>query len=252
MSEASATVPKKSYSPFGSKPMAVVNDFLYAPPASQSMQEPEVSPPDSPVQDDFSSFEESNPVEVAPESSDYAPPYEYEPTPVSPEASTFSSNLPPQVPKSSYSPFGGGKPVSATNDSLYGPPSSQVVSDDDYYTSPDTETIGSTAAFVDPGASTAPPQSYSPFGGAKPTSSYNDSLYAAPTTDGISDSYPTEEDSSPPFAASGLDDTPGADVPETTAFRASPMKKSFSPFGSIPKAPDGRGGNNDGGYLDGL
>ena len=102
---------------------------------------------------------------------------------------------------------------------------------------------------VDPEISAEPPRNYSPFGGAKPFAPSDDSLYS-PSTNEPLNLNPIEEESLP-FAASGLDDTSGVAGPETTAFRASSLKKSYSPFGSKPQAPSDASGN-DGGYLGGL
>lgn len=254
-----ATIPKRSYSPFGGgKPKAAVSDSLYAPPASQSMPESMSSQNDlggeafsaPTIESDFSSFEEFNPEAAASDSSDYAPSSQFEPITAFPEASSFTSNSSPPAPKN-YSPFGGGKPFAATNDSLYSAPTSAGSSDTGGYNVAETEPtiVSFEAEMIDPEMSAMPSQKFSPFGGAKPMSSFNDSLYSPPTDETIG-TDPNEGESLP-FAASGLDDTSSAAVPETNAFRPPSVKKSFSPFGSKPQAPSDTSGNG-GGYLGGL
>jgi hypothetical protein len=255
----SATIPKSSYSPFGrGKPKAAVSDSLYSPPASQSMPESMSSQNDMggegfsapTMETDFSSFGESNPEAAASDYSDYSPSSQYEPISAFPEASSFISNSSPPAPKN-YSPFGGGKPIAAMNDSLYRPPTSEGSSDSGGYSIPNTEPkiLSTEAVTIDLEIDTLPSQKFSPFGGAKPASSFNDSLYSPPT-DETYGTNPYEEEYLP-FAASGLDDTSSAAAPETNAFRAPSVKKSFSPFGSKPQAPSDTSGNG-GGYLDGL
>jgi len=239
----SSTMPKKSFSPFGGgKPKATVSDSLYSPPASPSIPESTKT-----VEGNIPSFGESNPKAAVIDSSDSASSYQYESILTSPEASSFTPNSSTPAPKN-YSPFSGRKPFVSTDDSLYRPPTSEDVSYSGGSNIPKTEpTIASTkAAANDPETYILSPQNFSPFGGAKPVASYNDSLYSPPT-DELFDLNPNEENNLP-LAASNLDDTSSAAVPETTAFQASSVKKSFSPFGLKPKAPNGNGG----GYLDDL
>jgi hypothetical protein len=102
-----------------------------------------------------------------------------------------------------------------------------------------------------PIVSAPPPKNYySPFGARKPVAVTDSSIYTPPTNDQYNMNQNEEE--SLPFAASGLDETSdNTAVPESTAFRASSVKRSFSPFGSKPKAPSNTSGDGSG-YLDGL
>ncbi len=243
----STTYAKSSYSPFGrGKPTAATSDPLYSPPASYSEPESMSSTTDmveeyTPVpsmESDVSTFDDSNLDNIG-SASDFESPATYEPTIPSPEAPSFTQTSPPV--KKSYSPFGQ-KPYVATNDSLYGPPTLDGPSPSAEYETPKIEP---TASFTnDP---SLPPKNYSPFGGAKPFAPSDDSLYSPPPEEQYDAGSNVE--GSLPFAASGLDDTPGVAGPETTAFRASSPKKSFSPFGIKPQAPSD---TNSGGYLNEL
>ena len=199
--------PKSSYSPFGTgKPKAAVGDSLYAPPTSYNT--PESSFPANPesAMETNDYVEETSPDAFASGASDYVSPPPYEPSILSPEISSYSQTASPPPAKNSYSPFGTGKTFAVTNNSLYGPP-------------------------------------------ANSNGSSYDASYSAPESEPIiEESYESApvEESSLPFAASGLNDAPGLSGPETTAFRASSPKKSFSPFGTKPRAPDaGSGYLND-------
>ena len=254
-----ATVPKNSYSPFGGgKPKAAVSDSLYAPPDSQSMPESMSSHNEMgegafsapTMESDLSSFEESYPEAAAIDSSDYAPSLsQFEPITAFP-ASSLESNSSPPAPKN-YSPFGGGKPFAATNDSLYSAPTSAGSSGTGGYNVAETEPtiVSFEAETIGPEVSAMPSQNFSPFGGAKPTLSFNDSLYSPPTDETFG--MDPNQGESLPFASSGLDEASSAGVPETNTFRPPSVKKSFSPFGSKPQAPSDTS-ENGGGYLGGL
>jgi len=242
----SAAYPKSSYSPFGrGKPTAATSDPLYSPPASYSEPESTSSTTDmvenyspaSSMESDISSFHDSNLGTIG-GASDFESPATYEPTIPSPEVPSFAQNSSPV--KKSYSPFGQ-KPYVATDDSLYGPPTMDGPSASVEY---DTPEIEPTASFTND--SSSPPKNYSPFG-AKPFAPSDDSLYSPPSEEQYDASSNVE--GSLPFAASGLDDSPGITGPETTAFRTSSPKKSFSPFGIKPQAPSD---TNSGGYLNEL
>ena len=243
------TYPKSSYSPFGvGKPKAAVSDSLYSPPPSYDEPESTSFANDlggegmsEPTMDDnFSSFEESDLDVVDSGFSDFASSPPYEPASTSPE---FTPNISPSA-QTSYSPFGSGKRFAATDDSLYGPPASEGLSDSAGYDVSESEQI-----IASQENSALPPQNFSPFGGAKPVAPSNDPFYSPPSEDSYE--LASNEEESLPFAASGLDGVSGASGPETTSFRASAPKKSFSPFGTKPKAPSDTRGNG-GGYLNDL
>mmetsp|Transcript_404 Transcript_404/g.1031 ORF Transcript_404/g.1031 Transcript_404/m.1031 type:complete len:504 (-) Transcript_404:151-1662(-) len=208
-------VPKKSYSPFGvGKPKAVGNDSLYAPPAN-------IIP----------TFEDTTDSGIPASDASFSTSFQEE---LTSDDSTPLTNVSPPIPKS-YSPFGGRKPIAATNDPLYRPMTPQTSSEgyDDYSSLGDEPSVAS----PDPMAfsaevSPSPPRNYSPFGGAKPFASYDDSLYSPPSDDTF------DVDEALPRA-------------ETDILQTPPVKKSYSPFGLKPQAPGGRGFNG-GGYLDEL
>eukprot|EP00537_Pseudo-nitzschia_pungens_P013439 CAMPEP_0172387404 /NCGR_PEP_ID=MMETSP1061-20121228/4714_1 /TAXON_ID=37318 /ORGANISM="Pseudo-nitzschia pungens, Strain cf. pungens" /LENGTH=1072 /DNA_ID=CAMNT_0013117021 /DNA_START=161 /DNA_END=3379 /DNA_ORIENTATION=+ len=208
-------VPKKSYSPFGGgKPKAVGNDSLYAPPAN-------IIP----------TFEDTTDSGIPASDASFSTSFQEE---LTSDDSTPLTNVSPPIPKS-YSPFGGRKPMAATNDPLYRPMTPQTSSEgyDDYSSLGDEPSVAS----PDPMAfsaevSPSPPRNYSPFGGAKPFASYDDSLYSPPSDDTF------DVDEALPRA-------------ETDILQTPPVKKSYSPFGLKPQAPGDRGFNG-GGYLDEL
>eukprot|EP00536_Pseudo-nitzschia_multiseries_P002953 jgi/Psemu1/301690/fgenesh1_kg.42_\ len=210
-----AAVPKKSYSPFGGgKPKSVGNDSLYSPPVNRNPSfedtEPEMSSSDTwsstSLQEQYSNIADSDPL---------------------------TSNVPVPFSKS-YSPFGGTKPRAATSDPLYRPPTPPTSSEggDDYYVQGSEPSIASPDSTSFSAEAVPPPKNFSPFGGAKPFASYDDSLYSPPSYD-----------------SANTDET--SPVPEVDTFETPPVKKSYSPFGSKPKAPSDSG-SNGGGYLGGL
>ncbi|KAG7372659.1 hypothetical protein IV203_018802 [Nitzschia inconspicua] len=257
-----SAVPKKSYSPFGRKPMAATNDSLYSPPSSSE----QISTPLPPV------------------ASDTLPPITNVPGP--------GATAPM---KQSFSPFGRKPVAAATDDSLYSPgnegaplqpmPSTPVpeIAEIQTVTPPNGSGMNG-GSFQD--TASIPKKSYSPFG-SKPRAAKNDSLYDAPRF-AEWDDEPAPTNTSPsssvpplPFAATSLEDVvmeedtvpppsvesyqeppPAAPFESQPAYSIPPAfssgsgaagaggrKKSYSPFGSKP--PSSTSGSG-GGYLDGL
>ncbi len=264
-----AAMPKKSYSPFGGgKPKAVANDSLYSPPASPTMPDlSETEIPFEPVEpttfSDTSGVTSSATFAAMPKKS-YSP---------------FGGGKPKAVASDPlYSPptsYSVSEPTSFTHDMSEETPAASTMDSDG--SSFDDSYLDSSAGGASDFASPAPyeptisspevssftensfqsfKKNYSPFG-QKPYVATDDSLYGPPMLEGLPDyaeydipeSEPSTASGSMPFAASGLDDTSGVGAPETTAFRAPSPKKSFSPFGTKPKAPSD---TNNGGYLNEL
>jgi hypothetical protein len=233
---------KKSYSPFGRKPVAARSNSLYSAPLNVNPAEPLSGP-------------------VA--------------TPVTP--SNFPGQRTNPLLKKSFSPFGR-KPVAAINNDLDSP-SNAVTSEDSYVnpvtTAPDAviQSMDTPNKPLNAGVQTTtmtPKKSYSPFG-AKPVAPKNDSLYDAPRFAEWDDETFSNADNGyssvppMPFAATSLEEVAMAEdvpIPPTVeSYREQPsasspqfsngiggMKKSYSPFGSKPQASSGTGG----GYLEGL
>jgi len=260
-------MPKKSYSPFGGgKPKAVANDPLYSPPATQ------FSDDSIPPSYEATSYEAPTSEQSTNEAASFAamPKKSYSPFGGGKPKAVASDPL--YSPPTSYSVS---EPTSFTNDMREEtPPASTMDSDissfDDSYldtsaggasgfasSAPYEPTISSpeVSSFTENSFQSVK-KNYSPFG-QKPYVATDDSLYGPPALEGLPDnaeydipeSEPSTASGFMPFAASGLDDTSGVGGPETTAFRTSSPKKSFSPFGTKPKAPSD---TNNGGYLNEL
>lgn len=236
----SSNTVKKSYSPFGGgKPQAASrSDSLYAPPSSGTTTQ-------------------SYPVESSTPSAGDAPN-----TAGGSYLDALGGNAAPL--KKSYSPFGA-KPKAASSDSLYAPPthsSSTPKQPVDTSSPPVAAEAADTANgnYMDAlGGSAAPAKkSFSPFGGAKPqAASGSDSLYAPPTA-----SAPAQATSGSPLNGSGgskkepfspfgkhrktaaTSPTANAPVAPNSSYMdvlgggadAAQVRKSFSPFGTKPKA----------------
>jgi len=213
--------PKTSFSPFANPKKTASNDSLYKPPSGElSSAEERV---DDPLDSDVS------------ESAAAGPSY------------LDSMSAPSAGLKSSYSPFG--TPKAPAKDSLYDPPVSVALPSEKDESSPADETndvvegVESPAnggSYFDSMAKTngsgaaAPKASYSPFGATKTWQTSSDSLYDVPLA--VSEESSTNEasttESLEPVTSSqgsyltGLDDS---NAP-------SGVKKSYSPFGTKPKA----------------
>jgi len=213
--------PKTSFSPFANPKKTASNDSLYKPPSGElSSAEERV---DDPLDSDVS------------ESAAAGPSY------------LDSMSAPSAGLKSSYSPFG--TPKAPAKDSLYDPPVSVELPSEKDESSPADETndfvegVESPAnggSYFDSMAKTngsgaaAPKASYSPFGATKTWQTSSDSLYDVPLA--VSEESSTNEasttesleavTSSQGSYLTGLDDS---NAP-------SGVKKSYSPFGTKPKA----------------
>jgi hypothetical protein len=163
------------------------------------------------------------------------------------EALSVASSIPA---KKSYSPFGGSKPKAvAGSDSLYAPPAStrppvesstppSATSSAPVETkSPPESSSASGGSYLEVlgGSAAAAPvkKSYSPFGSKPFAASSSDSLYAPPATTSapvqpVESSTPSAETSSA-SGGSYLEALGGSAA-------VSPVKKSYSPFGSKPFA----------------
>ncbi|KAG7343482.1 cell envelope integrity inner membrane protein TolA [Nitzschia inconspicua] len=138
------------------------------------------------------------------------------------------------VPKKSYSPFGR-KPMAATKDSLYSPPSSS-----EQISTPlppvASDTLPPITNVPGPGATAPMKQSFSPFGRKPVAAATDNSLYspgnkAAPLQPMPSTPVPeiAEIQTVTPPNGSGMN---GGSFQDTAAI----LKKSYSPFGSKPRA----------------
>lgn len=233
-----AKISKRSYSPFGIKPKAVVNDSLYSPPASQRGSEYIIS-----------SNNEDGEVQPASTLENTLYSNEKEKPETASNNQLNSSNLSAEIPKN-YLPFSSAKPTAVIDKPLYRPPNSESSQESMSINvrNNESKTTSTAAMPTDPEKSASRPQNFVPFDGKEPVTSYDDSLYTPSEIDQVGTNSKQEEIL--PFSASNLDDTSSSPAPEITSSRG-PLKKSFSPFGLKPKVPDVTNGISDG-YLDGL
>jgi hypothetical protein len=203
---------KKSFSPFGRKPVAAGSDSLYSP-GNPSSHDPVPTANDSPSM---------KPIPAAPlpeipamDASRVAA----SSTSIN-NGNTSSATAFASAPKKSFSPFGS-KPKAARSDSLYSAPKFAEWNDEPF------QPLSSSTSSEVP---------------AMP--------FAATSLEELS--MAQDRSGSPPSVESYRDDNISGISPTTPAFdsgRGGGPKKSYSPFGSKPKAP---GSGTGGGYLDGM
>jgi hypothetical protein len=224
---------KASYSPFGSgKPTAASSGMMYVPMAQSPMEEASNSLQD---QDVAAAVAQTGPVSTA----SYM--------------QALGGNAAPS--KSSYSPFGTGKPSAASTVMMYEPTVSSPSFSEIYTTaempvddSPSTSKTSSSSLESLGGAlgsaTASLKASYSPFGGGKPRAAASTGAfqYAPPSASSFSSSREPMDEEMPSSSSMGMNNVDQDTVPSTAnavsylesmgGGNPSGLKQSYSPFGS--------------------